>query len=113
MKNEKGFIETFFVIAIIILFVVVVALIGTMIYKDISYGDKEGTIINKYYKEPYTTTSYVMSGRVMVPIINHHSESWNFELQKEIEGKDKTVTIEVTQSIYGQYNIGDYYKESK
>ena len=54
-----------------------------------------------------------MSGKVILPITNRHSESWNFELQKEVKGKIKCITIEVTQDIYYKYNIGDYFKESK
>lgn len=113
MKSEKGIIAVVFVILILVLILLLVGIIGIAIYEDVSYGDKEGTIINKYYKEPYTTTSYVMSGRILVPITDHHAESWNFELQKEIEGKNKTITIEVTKDIYYQYNVGDYFKESK
>ena len=113
MKNERGFIGIVLVVAIVILLFIVVSFIGATIYENVSYGDKEGAIINKYYKEPYTTTSYIMSGKVMVPITNRHSESWNFELQKEVEGKSKSITIEVAQDIYDKYNIGDYFKESK
>lgn len=110
MESEKGFIEIFLVITVTIL---LVTAIGMTIYENVSYGEKEGTIIKKYYQEPYITTSYVMSGKIMVPITNRHSESWNFELQKEIEGKTKTITIEVAQDIYDKYNIGDYFEESK
>lgn len=113
MKSEKGFIEAVFVILFVVLLILLVSLIGIMIYQNVSYGEKEGTIINKYYKEPYTTTSYMMSGKVMMPITNYHSESWNFELQKEAEGKVKNITIEVSQDIYNQYDIGDYFEESK
>ena len=113
MKSEKGFIEIFLVITVIILLVTVIALIGMTIYENVSYGEKEGTIIKKYYQEPYITTSYVMSGKIMVPITNRHSEIWNFKLQKEVEGKTKTITIEVAQDIYDKYNIGDYFEESK
>lgn len=113
MKSEKGFIEAFFIILFVALLILLVSLIGIMIYQNVSYGEKEGTITNKYYKGPYTTTSYMMSGKVMIPITNYHSESWNFELQKEVKGKTKNITIEVAQDIYNQYNIGDYFEESK
>lgn len=113
MKSEKGFAEIIFVIIFILFLIALISAIGIIIYQNVSYGEKEGTIINKYYKEPYTTTSYIMSGKVMVPITHRHPESWNFELQKEVEGKNKTITIEVAQDIYDKYNIGDYFEESK
>lgn len=113
MKDEKGFVEIVLIIVFIVFLILIVSLIGSMIYQNVSYGEKEGRIINKYYKDPYTTTTYVMSGKVMIPISNHHSESWNFELQKEVDGKNKTTTVEVSQDIYNQYDIGEYFKESK
>ena len=113
MKSEKGFIETVIIIILGLLLIVLISMLGIAIYQDVSYGDREGTIINKYYKEPYTTTSYMTSGKMMIPITNYHSETWNFKLEKEVEGKSKTITIEVSPDVYEQYNIGDYFKESK
>lgn len=109
MKNERGFIG----IVIIIVFVLLLIVLINETYQNLNYGDKEGTIINKYHREPYTTTSYVMSGKIMVPIINRYPESWNFELQKDVEGEKKTITIEVSQNTYNNYSIGDYFKESE
>lgn len=113
MKSEKGLVEIIIVIILALLIIAVISIFGIIIYQNVSYGKKEGIIINKYYKGPYTTTTYVMSGKVMIPITNYHSESWNFELQKEVNGKNKNITVEVTENMYNKYNIGDYFEESE
>ena len=107
MKNERGFIGIVIIIVIVLLLIVLI----NETYQNLNYGYKEGTIINKYYKEPYTTTSYVISGKIMVPIINRYPESWNFKLQKDVKREKKTITIEVSQNTYNNYSIGDYFKE--
>ena len=113
MKNEEGFITVFLIIVLVLLIIFIISLIGIAIYKNIDYGEKEGTIIDKYYKGSYLITTYVMSGKAMIPNTIYHPESWNFKLEKEINGKEKTITIEVTEEIYNKYNIGDYFKESE
>ena len=113
MKSEKGFIEVILIILIVIFVILLISIIGIEIYKSVSYGEKEGIIINKYYKDSYITTSYIMSGKVMIPITNYYPESWNFELQKEVAGKIKTITVKVSQNIYEKYNIGDFFKENE
>lgn len=110
MKSEKGFIEVVLIIIVVALIAFCAIGIGVLIYEEVSFGEKEGTIIDKYYKEAYTTHSMMMCGKVMVPRTVHHKESWNFKIEKEIHGKKKSITVKVSEDIYNQYNIGDYYK---
>ena len=113
MKNEKGFITVFLIIVLVALIIFMISLIGIAIYENIDYGEKEGTIIDKYYRGSYVTTTYVTSGKIIIPNTMYHPESWNFKLQKEVDGEEKTITIEVTEELYNKYNIGDYFKESE
>lgn len=111
MKNEKGLVEIILIIAVIAILAILIIGTGAIIYEDISYEEKEGIIIDKYYKKAYTTTSVMMCGKVMVPRTIHYPETWNFKIEKEIDGKKKSITITVSEDTYNLYNIGDYYKK--
>ena len=113
MKNEKGFITVFLIIVLVALIIFIISLIGIAIYQNINYGEKEGTIIDKYYEESYIMTTYVMSGKVMIPNTIYRPESWNKKKKKEVNGKEKITTIEITEELYNKYNIGDYFKKSE
>lgn len=63
-------------------------------------------VIDKYYKEPYTTTSFIMVGKVTVPNIRRHSESYNVKVEIN---KKFPFTI-VTKEIYDSININDIIK---
>lgn len=112
MRNEKGVIEIEDVLIGILILIVAFSILGiiAVVYNEMSFGEKEGTIIDKYYKEAYTTHSTMMSGKIMIPRTTHHKESWNFKIEKEINGKKKSITVKVSEGTYNQYNIGDYFK---
>lgn len=111
MKSEKGFIGIVLIIIGIALILMIIGVIGISIYEEVSFGEKEGIIIDKYYKQAYTTTSMMMCGKVMIPRIIHHPETWNFKIEKEIDGEKKSITITVSEDIYNKYNIGEYFKK--
>ena len=64
-----------------------------------------GQIVNKYYKPAYTTTTNVMVGKVFVPQVQHHSESWNVVIY--CEEKDEYYTRTADRDVYENFQIGD------
>lgn len=87
MRSEKGFIEVVLIIIVVALIAFCAIEIGALIYQEVSFGEKEGIIIDKYYKKAYTTTSMMMCGKVMVPRTIYYPETWNFKIEKEIDGE--------------------------
>lgn len=105
--------DVFLIGVIIGVLILVVIGIGAIIYQDISYGEKEGIIIDKYYEKAYTTHSMMYVGKVLIPRNHYHPESWNLKLEKEVNGQKKTIVISVNKSDYDTYNVGDYYKKGE
>lgn len=115
MKSEKGFIEIEDVlmgICILIVAFLVLRLI-VVVYNEVSFGEKEGIIIDKYYREAHTSHSMMYIGKSMIPKTTHHKESWNFKIEKEIDGEKRSITVKVNEDTYNQYNIGDYFKKEE
>lgn len=108
---NKGISLISFLIMIFIILVIITITVN--IVSEIKYNGKEGTIVSKYYEKSYMTTYYIMSGKIMIPQQMYYPESWNFKLQKEIDGKVKTISIEVSEEIYNQYNVGDYFRDEE
>lgn len=46
-------------------------------------------------------------GKIMVP--QHYPESYRLKIQKEIDGKDKSIWVAVDRDTYHKINVGDYY----
>ena len=69
----------------------------------------EGTIIDKEYKEPHTTTYFIKSGNIMIPMKMHHPAEWYLRVEYNIDGKKKTTSYSVTEEEYNSYKIGDMY----
>lgn len=110
MKSEKGNICVYITIAItVIILIATIAIIIGSIRNDISYGTKQGTIIDKRYSAPYT--SYVTSnvGNSTIQMPHYYPETFKIKLQKEDNGKVKECWISVPAQEYEKYNIGDYY----
>lgn len=82
---------TFFVIFFIIL--VIIAAIGSVL-SDYSYGEKVGVVVDKIYYAPHGRTD----------------EQFLLELEKEINGEKRRVSIYVPEYVYKEYSIGDYYE---
>lgn len=99
-------------IAVILIYVVIaVVMVGFSFstewneYQDTLYGEIEGTIINKYYEKSYSTIGFF--------VVFHNPEAWYFELEKDVDGETKTITIEVTEDTYNNFNVGDYFTEEQ
>ena len=106
MKNEKGEILEILIITITIITIMSTFLIiGIIIKNNIEYGTKEGTVIDKNYTSAYTTMQ--TSGNITFP--QYHPENYSIKIQKEVEGKEKSIWINVDQITYHNINVGDYY----
>ena len=107
MKSEKGIIEIFVIGIVIILFIILFTAIGRMIKEEKDYGIKEGQVIDKKYHSAYTTM--MSCGKSLIP--QYHPESYRIQIQKEIDGKIKSVWVTVDKDTYHNINVGDYYNE--
>ena len=107
MKSEKGIIEIFVIGIVIILFIILFTAIGIMIKEEKDYGVKEGQVVDKKYHSAYTTMMH--SGEVTIP--QYHPESYRIQIQKEINGKIKSVWVTIDKDTYHNINVGDYYNE--
>lgn len=96
--------EKFIIGIAIIIIIFTFGFIFVTIQNNANYGTKEGTVIDKQYNGSFTT--YVYSGKVLVPI--YHPSSWKIKLQKETVDGEKTIWIDVTEEEYKTINIGDY-----
>lgn len=109
MKSEKGVIEIFLIGIIIIIFVMLFGILGIAIKEEIDYGVKEGQVVDKNYHSAYMTM--IHSGKVTIP--QYHPESYRIQIQKEIDGKIKSVWVTVDKDTYNSINVGDYYNETE
>lgn len=110
MKNEKGEILEIIIVAIAIIIIIsTFVIIGIIIKNNIEYGTKEGTVIDKNYTSAYTTM--LRSGNTTFP--QYHPENYSIKIQKEVDGKNKSIWINVDQTTYHNINIGEYYNYSE
>lgn len=106
MKNEKGEILEALIIAITIITIIAIFIATGMIIKDnIEYGTKEGIVIDKNYTAAYIITR--STEKLTFP--QYYPENYSIEIQKEVNGKKKTIWINVDQITYHNLNIGEYY----
>lgn len=110
MKNEKGEILEVLMVAIaVIIIIFVFVAIGIKIKNDIGYGKKEGVVIDKNYTSAYTTM--MSCGKSLIP--QYHPERYSIKIQKEVEGKNKSIWININQATYQNIDIGEYYNYSE
>lgn len=107
MKSEKGIIEIFVIGIVVILFIILCSVIWITIKEEKDYGIKEGQVIDKKYHSAYTTM--MSCGKSLIP--QYHPESYRIQIQKEIDGKIKSVWVTVDKDTYHNINVGDYYNE--
>lgn len=106
MESEKGEILTGIITVFVIIIILgIFILLGLCIKEEIDYGTKEGKVIDMQYHSAYTTYTY--SGKIRIP--QYNPERWEIKIQKEIEGKIKSIWVSVDNITYHQLNIGDYY----
>lgn len=99
---------------VILVVMLIICLLGYYLYSNVSYGTKEGTIIDKQYNSAYfhttTTTNYVNGSYIKIPQQQYISEYYTFKIQKNLNDKKKTVVINVTKEEFEMFCIGDYFK---
>lgn len=88
------------IIITIMVIVTIFGLIAIEIKQDIDYGIKEGQVIDKSYQLAYTTMR--TRGNVTIP-------QYSIKIQKNIEGKTKSIWISVDKDTYHSISIGEYY----
>lgn len=81
-------------------------------------GISSGEITAKVHEpdRTYVTTFCRLVGKVTVctPQTIFDSEDWRFDLiQHATTGEDKTGSVYVSEATFGQYEVGDYYQETK
>lgn len=109
MKSERGIIEIFVIGIVIILFVMLFGALGIAIKEEIDYGVKEGQVVDKKYHSAYTTM--IPNGKIMIP--QYHPESYEIQIQKEIDGEIKRIWETIDEYTYHNTNIGDYYNKEE
>ena len=105
MKSEKGVIEIFAIGIIVIIFVMLFTVMIMAMKEENDYGIKEGQVIDKKYHSAYTTM--MSCGKSLIP--QYHPESYRIQIQKEIDGKIKSIWVTVDRDTYHKINLGDYY----
>lgn len=55
-----------------------------------------GTIVSKEFSPNHPTTTFIMSGKIMVPVINVHPDSWYVKVETT-EGSD---SVKVSQEYF-------------
>ena len=71
------------------------------------YGELKGIVIDKKYKEEYTTIHCVTTGKTIITTPIHHPATWNLHIQKEENGEIKTTWVSVEEEYYNKVQIGD------
>lgn len=69
----------------------------------LSTKEDKGVIVNKYIIPAHTTTTYIQSGKVLVPIITHHDTNYVIEIQIG----DLTDDVSIDEVSYNQIEIND------
>lgn len=69
------------------------------------YVRTKNGVIDKKYHSAYTTM--MSCGKSLIP--QYHPESYRIQIQKEIDGKIKSIWVTVDRDTYHKINLGDYY----
>ncbi len=69
----------------------------------LSLKEKEGVVTEHYYIPAHTTTTYMMSGKTMIPITNYIDD--RYEIIVEIDGLTDKVCL--YQSNWNKIKVGD------
>ena len=67
--------------------------------------EKEGVVTEHYYVPAHTRTTYVMSGKVIIPITNYINDS--YEITVEIDGLTDNVCLD--KSNWNEIKVGDRF----
>jgi len=85
----------------------VLSIIVYLLYLGVNFvgvdkSQSNGVIVNKTHTNSYVTTTYVQSGKILVPITQYHPESWGLV----IEVDNKTDEVSVSQDTHIHTKIG-------
>lgn len=85
----------------------VLSIIVYLLYLGVNFvgvdkSQSNGIVVNKTHTNAYVTTTYVQSGKVLVPITQYHPESWGLV----IEVDNKTDEVSVSQDTHISTKIG-------
>ncbi len=101
------------IVLVILMISIIFCFLGYSIYTEVSYGAKEGTVIDKQYHRAYTSVTYqtIKTGNITssIPIYRNVPESYQIKIQKEDGIKLKECWIEIPSEEYSNLKIGDYY----
>jgi len=90
-----------------LMWILIIAIVGGLLWLiDSSFlplKEKEGVITEHYYVPAHTTTTYVISGKLMIPTTNYIDNS--YEITVEIDGLTDNVCL--YQSNWSEIKIGD------
>jgi len=81
---------------------VAAAVLAALMLSACSNASGHGEVINKDYTPGYTT--FILSGKVMVPMYN--PPSWQMDVY---ENEDDHGWVSVDETTYHQYEIGDEF----
>lgn len=98
----------FFLLLSLFLFLFFLILYGIYFAVDswfVGEQDGIGVVSDKYFSESHTTTTWIMSGKVMIPITNYYPDTWGIWFS--VDGKQDS--IEVDESLYDKVNVGDRF----
>jgi len=101
----------------LIVFGLIAWLFGWLI--DSSYlpiKEKDGVIVDKYIRPAHYTTTYINSGKVLVPINTFHRESYHIEVEIDDMRDDVSIYLndfskkEIGDKIHCEYTNGRLFK---
>lgn len=103
MFKDLDFIE----ISLLIILAIGFCLLGVLGYSLYAQatGITEGYVYNKTFSPAYCTTTFIMAGKVMVPMTNCYSDSYTLYIKNE----DETNWFSVPEKVYDDAELEDYY----
>lgn len=104
---SDGWLGAFMLLLIIILIVIVLGLILWFLHWAVDSWfqpqyDGTGTVIEKSFTPAHTTTTFIMSRNVMIPITDFIPDTWTLYLIAE----DRIGSIDVTHEFYNSTKQG-------
>lgn len=96
--------------ACILALVVTTGVFGYQLYYDATREPYEGKVVSKHYEESQTTYMPQTIGKTTTIIPITDDEDWVIMLD---DGTDKRKRVEVSEKVYENVEIGEYFKEEK
>lgn len=72
----------------------------------------EFIVTEKKYSPAHYTTTFISTGKALVPIQNYYTDRWSIDcVGIDSRGKERNFTFSLSQEEYNQVNIGDVLKK--